>query len=32
MITQIIWLACLPAILFISYKVIALAYKFLDKK
>ena len=32
MITQIVWLACLPALMFVTYKLIALTYKQLDKK
>jgi len=32
MINQLIWLASLPVVIFISYKVITLAYKHLEKK
>jgi len=32
MITQILWLACLPAVIFVSYKVIVLTYYWLEKK
>lgn len=31
MITQIMWLVCLPFLIFISYKLIAFVYKQLDK-
>jgi len=32
MITQIIWLACLPVLIFVSYKLIAWTLTHLDKK
>jgi hypothetical protein len=32
MITQIIWLACLPALIFISYQLIVFVYNRLEKK
>lgn len=32
MITQIIWLACLPAIIFVSYKVIVITLMYFEKK
>jgi hypothetical protein len=32
MITQIIWLATLPVVIFISYRLILLVYKHLEKK
>ncbi len=32
MITQIIWLASLPIMLFITYKIVAMTYKYIDRK
>jgi len=32
MITQIIWLATLPLMIFIAFQVVALVYKYIEKK
>jgi len=32
MITQIIWLASLPLMMFVTYKAVFFVYKYIDKK
>ena len=32
MITQIIWLASLPLMMFITYQVVSFVYKYIEKK